>query len=164
MKKALLACVVTALALAGPATAGLPHAGTLVPGRSLAGVHLGESRRAVRSALGGLYGVCSDCSRPTWYFTYREFDKHGLAVEFTAHRVSAIYTLWEPGGWHTGNGLHLGASTLAVHKHVGFIPTVTCNGYDALVDDSPQARTAYYLFEDSLWGFGLFNPHSSPCR
>ena len=35
----------------------------------------------------------------TWYFNYRPFDQHGLAVELTDGRVSAVYTLWQPAGW-----------------------------------------------------------------
>jgi len=36
--------------------------------------------------------------------------------------------------------------------------------YEALVRDSAHARTAYYLFDGRLWGFGLFQRGSSPCR
>ena len=88
-----------ALVLAAPGAAGLPKAGTLVPGRSLGGVRLGETSGAVRVALGRFYGSCRGCPRLTWYFTYRPFGKHGLAVEFERGRVSAIYTLWRPAGW-----------------------------------------------------------------
>lgn len=164
MKKCLIATGLAALALAAPASAGLPHNGTLVPGASLGGVELGESQQAVRASLGKVYGRCTDCARPTWYFTYAPFDKHGLGVEFTGGRVSAVYTLWEPTGWHATNGLRLGASPLAVHRRVGFIETVTCSGYEALVADHGHARTAYYLYQGSLWGFGLFRRDAGPCR
>ncbi len=150
--------------LAAPSAAGLPHAGTLVPGRSLGGVRIGEPRAAVRATLGTFYGVCTDCARPTWYFTYRAFEKQGLGVEFTAGRVSAVYTLWRPSGWHASSGLRRGASPLAVHRRTGFLKTVACPGYDALVSDARGARTAYYLFQGSLWGFGLFRRGAEPCR
>jgi len=159
-----IATAAAALALAAPAAAGLPRTGVLVPGSSLGGVRLGESPDAVRATLGSFYGRCTDCARPTWYFTVARFDKHGLAVEFTGRRVSAVYTLWEPPGWRTTTGLRLGASPLAVHRHVGFIQTFTCPGYDALVDDSRRVRTAYYLYQGSLWGFGLFRTADTPCR
>lgn len=155
---------VAVLALAAPAAAGLPRGGTLVPGRSLGGVRLGQSQRAVRAALGTFYGVCTDCARPTWYFTYGRFDKHGLAVEFSGGSVSAVYTLWQPGGWHASDGLRLGAAEAVVQKRVGFLRTITCPGYDALVADGPHARTAYYVFQGSLWGFGLFRRGAAPCR
>jgi hypothetical protein len=164
MAKAFFATALAALALAAPSAAGLPRPGTLDPGRSLGGVRLGESQHAVRAALGTFYGVCRGCARPTWYFTYRPFEQQGLAVEFTGARVSAVYTLWRPLGWLSANGLHLGASPLAVHRRVGSLRTITCRGYEALVTDGKVARTAYYLFDGALWGFGLFRPHRSPCR
>ena len=155
---------VAALVLAAPASAGLPKAGTLVPGRSLGGVRLGESPRAVRAALGSSYGICRGCRRRTWYFTYRFLDKHGLAVEFVRGRVSGLYTLWRPAGWHGPHGLGFGATPLVVHRRVGTTRTLSCPGYDALVHDAFGARTAYYLFNGRLWGFGLFRPGTSPCR
>jgi hypothetical protein len=136
----------------------------LVPGRSLGGIRLGESPRAVRAALGTFHGTCRDCPQPTWYFTYAPFDEHGLAVEFTGGHVSGVYTLWRPAGWHAPHGLRLGSSVLVVHELSGASRTVTCRDYEALVRDSAQARTAYYLLDGRLWGFGLFRRGVSPCR
>lgn len=164
MRKGLVATAVAVLVLAAPAAAGLPRDGTLVPGVSLGGVRLGETQHAVRETLGSFYGVCTDCARPTWYATYRAFGKQGLAVEFTRRRVSAVYTIWQPTGWHATNGLLLGASPLDVHRKVGFLKTITCPGYDALVADRAHVRTAYYLYHGALWGFGLFRSGGEPCR
>ena len=164
MRRSLVATTVIALALAAPAAAGLPKAGVLVPGRSLGGIRLGESPQAVRATLGTFYGTCRGCPRLTWYFTYRPFDKHGLAVEFTGGQVSGLYTLWQPAGWHAPHKLGFGSSALAVHTLTGASRTVTCNDYEALVRDSAHARTAYYLFDGRLWGFGLFQRGASPCR
>lgn len=135
-----------------------------MPGRSLGGIRLGESARAVRSALGGFYGTCRGCSRPTWYFTYGPFDRQGLAVEFSSARVSGVYTLWHPAGWHGPRGLQIGATPLAVHRRVGTLRTIACPSYDALVRDSFGARTVYYVVEGRLWGFGLFRRGAGPCR
>jgi hypothetical protein len=118
----------------------------------------------VRAALGTFYGACRSCSRRTWYFTYRPFDKHGLAVEFTRGHVTGVYTLWRPRGWHAPHRLGLGSSPLAVHVQGHTKRTVVCRGYEALVRDSARARTAYYLFDGGLWGFGLFRRDASPCR
>lgn len=164
MRRSLLVTTVAALALAVPAAAGLPKAGALVPGRSLGAVTLGESSRAVRTALGTFYGACRDCRRTTWYFTYRAFARQGLAVEFARGRVSGIYTLWRPSGWHAPHELGFGSSVLAVHRLTGASRTVDCRDYEALVRDSSHARTAYYLFDGKLWGFGLFGRGASPCR
>ena len=164
MRKALLVTLLAAATLAVPAAAGLPHAGTLVPGRSLGGIRLGETTQAVRTALGRRFGVCTDCARRTWYFTYKRFDAHGLAVEFVHGRVVAVYTVWEPTGWHATNGLRLGATPLQVHRRAGPLRTIACDGYDALVADGPTSRTAYFIYQGSLWGFGLFLANWSPCR
>lgn len=164
MRRSLVATTLIALALAAPAAAGLPQAGVLVPGRSLGGIRLGESPRAVRAALGTFYGACRGCPQRTWYFTYRPFDRHGLAVELTGGRVSGVYTLWQPAGWHAQHKLGFGSSALVVHHLAGAARPVTCTGYEALVQDSPKARTAYYLVNGRLWGFGLFRKGASPCR
>src|SRR3954451_19920506 len=116
MRRSLIATAVAALFLAATAAAGLPKAGVLVPGRSLGGVRLGESPRAVRAALGTFYGTCRGCRHRTWYFTYRPFDRHGLAVEFTGRRVSGVYTLWRPSGWHATHKAGFGSSRPAVPR------------------------------------------------
>jgi hypothetical protein len=69
MRRALVCATVIALAAAASAAASLPRTGVLVAGSSLAGVRLGEPAAQVRAALGGSYGVCRGCVRPTWYFT-----------------------------------------------------------------------------------------------
>src|SRR5262245_15828346 len=164
MRRSLVTTILIALALAVPAAASLPRAGVLVPGQSLGGIRLGESPRAVRAALGTFYGTCRGCPRRTWYFTYAPLDKQGLAVEFTGRRVSGLYTLWRPPGWHAPHKLGFGSSALAVHRLTGASRTVLCRGYEALVRNSARASTAYYLLNGRLWGFGLFRRDASPCR
>jgi hypothetical protein len=132
----------------------------LVPGRSLAGIRLGDTPAHVRRRLGGDYGVCSGCATTTWYFTYRRFDDRGLAVEFSRRRVSAVYTLWQPSGWRGPHGLRLGDDEGAVTTVVGGAVPVACSGYTALV----VARSAYLIVGGRLWGFGLFRKGASPCR
>jgi hypothetical protein len=164
MRSRLLCVAVAALILASPAAAGLPRHGLLIPGRSLGGIRLGDKSSAVRAKLGTFYGVCRDCATRTWYFTYRTFDRHGLAVEFTRGRVSAVYTLWQPRGWHGLRGLQLGARPLTVHQRAGPLDTIVCPGYDALFADFGATRTVYYVFGGRLWGFGLFARGAQPCR
>jgi len=164
MRLGLLGSAVAALVLAATAAAGLPRAGALVPGQSLGGVRIGESPQAVIGALGSHYGACKGCEHPTWYFTYKPFDKHGLAIEYAGGRVSGVYTLWRPPGWRAPHGLRFGATPLEVHQRVGTLRTIACAGYDALFRDSAHARTVYYLVNAKLWGFGLFRKGASPCR
>jgi hypothetical protein len=164
MRRGLIATAVTVLVLAGPASAELPKAGALVPGRSLGGIRLGESPRAVRHAFGTFYGACRSCERRTWYFTYHAFAKQGLAVEFARNRVSGLYTLWQPTGWHSRHKLGFGSTPLTVHALAGATQTVVCRGYEALVQDTAHARPVYYLYNGRLWGFGLFRRGVDPCR
>jgi hypothetical protein len=163
MRTALL-CALLLLAAAAPATAALPQAGTLVPGRSLGGLHLGETATKVRAALGSSYGVCRGCATTTWYFTYRPFDRHGLAVELVGDRVSGVYTIWEPSGWRTPRGLRLGASEAQLQTLAGPLIPIVCSDYDARIRDEAGARTVYYVFRGRLWGYGLLRPHADPCR
>ena len=128
----------------------------LVPGRSLAGVRLGDTAARVRTQLGTDYGLCRGCATTTWYFTYRRFDDKGLAVELTRGRVSAVYTLWQPPGWIRTTRVTLGSP----EERVGAAITVTCTGYDALV----KGTSVYFVVDGKLWGFGLFPRRASPCR
>jgi hypothetical protein len=159
-----VALLAVAGAGAGPAAASLPRPGVLVPGRSLGGIRLGETATRVERALGRVHGVCRGCPRTTWYFTYRRFDAHGLAVEFARGRVSAVYTVWQPAGWHASPGLSLGAKSYQVTAVTGPLLSLACAGYTVLVQDSGTARTAYYLLDDRLWGFGLLRRGADPCR
>lgn len=134
-----------------------------MPGHSLGGIQLGETSAAVRSALGP-HGVCDGCSPRTWYFTYRAFTQPGLAVELTAGRVSAVYTIWQPAGWHTTGGLRLGADEGQVTSIAHSVSPVQCPSYTALVRDSGGTRTVYYVVDGKLWGFGLMMTGTSPCR
>jgi hypothetical protein len=152
------------IALAVAAAIGvLPHPGTLVPGRSLGGVRLGEQAAQVHASLGA-HGVCDGCAATTWYFTYRKFTQPGLAVELTGGRVSAVYTVWQPVGWQTRAGLRLGADEGQVTNLASPVTPFQCAGYTALVHDAGGARTAYYIVDGKLWGFGLMRAPVNPCR
>jgi hypothetical protein len=158
-----LAALAAALALGGSAAAALPQSGVFVPGRSLGGIHLGESAAAVRTALGP-HGVCLQCATTTWYFNYHRFERRGLAVEITHDRVSAVYTLWQPAGWRAANGLRLGVLEAQLTSSTKPLVAVVCAGYDARVADSGTARSVYYVARGRLWGFGLLRAHANPCR
>ena len=145
-------------------TGSLPKAGMLVPGQSLGGVRLGETAAQTRAALGGFYGRCHGCDGTTWYFTYGKWTRTGLAVELQNGRVAALFTLWKPPGWHTVGGLRLGAVEAQVTSLAGPVVPVACAGYTVLVRDAHGTRTAYYVVDGELWGFGLMRARANPCR
>ncbi|HET7571285.1 MAG TPA: hypothetical protein VFJ77_01305 [Gaiellaceae bacterium] len=164
MRRAALCAALLALAAVPAARAALPRAGVLDPGRSLGGIRIGERAADVRAALGSFRGLCRGCARTTWYYTYRAFDPHGLAVEVRHGRVAGVYTLWQPPGWHDPRGLDLGAAEAQVDSLAGPLLPVACSGYTALVADRGRTRTVYYVAGGRLWAFGLFAHGADPCR
>jgi hypothetical protein len=160
----LVAASAAALVLCGTAAAALPRHGALVPGATLAGIRLGDTTAQVRAKLGSDHGVCKGCATTTWYYTYRPFTRRGLAVELTAGRVSAVYTVWQPTGWTGPSGLELGAIDAQITTLTGASIPIVCSGYDARVTDRGRTRTVYYVFRGELWGFGLMRAQADPCR
>jgi hypothetical protein len=158
-----LAVSAAALVFASSAIASLPRTGVFLPGRSLGGIRLGQTEGAVRATLGS-HGVCIGCATSTWYFNYKPFNQRGLAVEFKRGLVSAVYTLWQPQGWHAPKGLRLGAVDAQLTSSTGPLVSVVCQGYDARVADGPKARSVYYVVQGKLWGFGLLRAQANPCR
>jgi hypothetical protein len=159
-----LAGLLAALALAPAATAGLPDEGLFVPGRSLGGVELGMTREQVRQAWGASYGRCRDCPAETWYFTYQPFEPEGAGVTFRRNRAVHVFTLWQPAGWRTDQGLRLGAVEADVTDRYGVLIRRQCIGYTALLRRAGEAMTAFYVFDGELWGFGLMGVNRDPCR
>ena len=164
MSRTLACAAVLALCAAAPAAAELPARGALVPDRSLGGIRLGETPAQVRAALGSSFGVCRGCARTTWYFTYREVRPARARGRAHGGRVSGVYTLWQPAGWHAPRGLQLGAPQGQVITLAGGLFSIACLSYKALVHDSETARTVYYVVDGKLWGFGLLRPGEDPCR
>ena len=155
--RALAATVASTLALAPPL-----H-GVLVPGSSLGGLRLGMTQAQVRSTWGLRYGVCRGCAAPTWYFTYKPFTQQGAGVELAHGRVSALYTLWSPPGWHTAKGLVTGDPAAKITQLYGPMPLEQCIGYSALLLRRGATLTAFYVVDQKLWGFGLMRYGRSPC-
>src|SRR5947209_2353028 len=84
--------------LAAAVAAALPIHGTVVPGRSLGGLRIGDPAQRVAAAWGTRYAVCHGCPRTTWYYNYTAYEPQGAAVEFQGRRVGALFTLWSPTG------------------------------------------------------------------
>jgi hypothetical protein len=157
--------LVAALGLGG-AMAGAgedPAGGEFVPGRSLAGVELGMTRAEVLATWGTRHGVCRDCPSETWYFNEQPFQPQGKGVVFERGRVVHAFTLWQPVGWVTPEGLELGAPAGEIGATYGELDERACRGYSALVRADANARSAFYVYEDEIWGFGLLRAGRSPC-
>jgi hypothetical protein len=155
---------VLALAVAAAAAAAPPQRGLVVPGKSLGGVRLGATTAQVRAAWGADHGVCRGCAAPTWYFTYKAFAPEGAAAEFRRGRVSALFTLWQPVGWHTDRGLLIGDNEARITDVYGPLTKVTCTGYYALLLPHGTTTTFFYVVDGKLWGFGLSRSAARPCR
>jgi len=152
-----------ALALAGSDAGTAPQRGLLVPGESLGGVRIGMTKAQVQRNWGDRFGVCRDCLHTTWYFNYRAFAPEGVGVVFERRRVTHIFTLWQPDGWRTPEGLRVGEPAAEIARTYGPLDRRRCIRYDALVEAGVRAQTVYYVFDDEVWGFGLTVPDASPC-
>jgi hypothetical protein len=150
--------------LAATAAAAVPVHGVVVPGRSLGGIHLGDTAAHVRAVWGTKFGVCRGCPRRTWYFNYARFQPQGAAVELEGMRVVALYTLWKPSGWRTPEGLRLGDPVARITTVYGPLARRDCGRYYVLLLRRGKTVTEFYVFDDDLWGFGLSRASLRACR
>jgi hypothetical protein len=158
------AVIALAASLAAPAVAAPPGAGVLVPGRSLGGVALGETKTSVEAKWGRAYGVCRGCARETWYFNYYAFQPKGAGVEWRDGRVAAVFTLYQPLGWRTTKGLELDDHVSRIRGTHGPLPRTECPDYTVYGLRGRNAVTAFYVLRDRLWAFGLSRPGVPLCR
>jgi hypothetical protein len=161
---AIAATVAIALAAAAAAAAGPPGAGVLMPGTSLGGVRLGMTLGQVEAAWGRAYGRCRSCERPTLYFNMYAHQPEGAGVELRRGRVAAVFTLWGPRAWHTADGVRIGDGVASVTATYGPMRRTSCRGYYALTLDSRPGRTAVYVVDNEVWGFGLLARGVPVCR
>jgi hypothetical protein len=155
--------LVSLLALTVPAGAEPETGGRFTPGESLAAVELGMTRQEVLATWGARHGVCRACAEPTWYFNERPFQPEGTGVVFERGRVTHAFTVWQPPGWATPEGLELGAPGGEIGATYGELTERACRGYSALLLEDEGAVSVFYVYEDEVWGFGLVRPGRSPC-
>ncbi|MGZ8782302.1 MAG: hypothetical protein ACXWZB_02255 [Gaiellaceae bacterium] len=160
----LLAVAAVALGLSIPAAAAPPGAGVLVPGRSLGGIELGQTKAEVERRWGRAYGICRGCPRETWYFNYFAFQPRGAGVEWRRGRVVALFTIHQPPGWRTPRGLELGDPVARITGVYGPLKVVSCTGYSVLTLPGRNATTAFYVLGERLWAFGLARKSLPLCR
>jgi hypothetical protein len=152
-----------AAAVVPSSAAAPPKRGEFVPGQSLGGVTLGMTKKQVLAEWGQRHGVCRSCPRETWYFNYEPFTPEGTGVVFERGHVVHVFTVWQPQGWRTPEGLELGDPSSEASRVYGALDRRLCTRYHALLDPGPSVRSVYYVFEDEIWGFGLTEPDASPC-
>jgi hypothetical protein len=156
---------------AGNASFTLPLRGILVPGKSLAGVSLGDTLQTVKTRWGTTYRVCGSCNskasgRQTWFYTYmRDAQSLGAAVNFNKHgKVVAVFTLGSPSGWRTQEGLLLGEQIDRVVDLYGTLKWRVCIGYGALSMRKPGIVTSIYTNGEAVYGFALTTPQEPVCQ
>jgi hypothetical protein len=121
------------------------------------------TKQAVLRAWGDRFGRCRDCRHTTWYFNYRPFLPQGAGVVFERTRVTRVFTVWQPEGWRTPEGLAIGEPAAEIARTYGPLDRRECGRYYALVEPAARAQTVYYVFENEVWGFALTVPDASPC-
>jgi hypothetical protein len=143
----------------------LPAHGVLIAGKSLAGVGLGASQADVLAAWGTRYDVCDGCKLTTWTFLYATAPV-GAAVMFdrTGHAV-AVFTLGQPLGWRTKEGLQLG---MDVHDIVAMYDAPSmdykaCVGFSALSVRQGRVVTSILTQAEQVYGFALTVPEQTVC-
>ena len=141
----------------------LPLHGTLVPGKSLGGLHLGDSPAHVVAIWGRQFGVCTDCARPTWYYNYTAYEPQGAGVAFAGRHVVQLFTLWSPTGWRTPRGLRTGDPASRISDLYGRLSFVRCSGYDTYELGRAHSVTSFYVVNGKVWGFGLSRPAVPEC-
>jgi hypothetical protein len=154
-----------AVLLSSPgASAAPPRAGLVVPGRALGGLALGATKAQVRAAWGKRHGVCRDCPRETWYFNLKRFEPQGAGVTFRNGRAVALFTVWSPPDWRTPQGLRIGDPEFRIAAIYGTLFRFDCGRYSAWTIRSNGVTTAFYVFDEQVWGFGLSRPSQPVCR
>jgi hypothetical protein len=142
----------------------LPARGVLLPGKSLAGVRLGDTMARVKQLWGSNYKTCAKCSYPTWYFIYPKGEPLGASVRFRKGKVVTIFTLGATTGWRTSEGLIIGEQLERVNQLYGKLIWSQCIGYSALSMRTPTAVTSIYATGEAVYGFALSRPSEPVCN
>jgi hypothetical protein len=156
---------------AGAKTAGqLPTRGVLVPGVSLAGVHLGFTQAKVKAALGSNYRPCTTqmapslCKEPLWLYEYTRGEPLGVAVRFHNNRVSAVFTLGAIQGWKTTDGLKMYDPVSNIYSFYETPIYTKCIGFEAFSMRKGTVTTSFYTASGVVYGFALTAPGEAICQ
>jgi hypothetical protein len=121
------------------------------------------TQKQVEHTWGARHGVCRDCLETTWYFNERPFRPEGTGAVFERGRLVHAFTVWQPDGWTTPEGLELGDQGGRIGETYGLSSERACAGYTAVVLEEGVAWSVFYVYSGELWGFGLIKPGRSPC-
>jgi hypothetical protein len=162
---------IAAQATAAPRQAGqksLPQKGVLHPGKSLAGVKLGDTKARVLQTWGKNYRVCPRstrmCGELTWYYIYPKGEPLGVAVRFKNEKVVTIFTLGSPSGWRTAQGLLMGQQVERARTLYGALRWSVCIGYGAMSMHRKDSVTSIYTTGEAVYGFALARPSEPVCN
>jgi hypothetical protein len=139
----------------------------LAPGKSLGGLRLGMTMDQVERLWGSQYKLCpkSDCKNETvWYYIYARGEPLGAAVRFRNEKVSAVFTLGSPTGWHTSEGLGVGEQIDRVNTLYGNLAWHVCIGYGAMSMRTGNTVTSIYTTGVVVYGFAITAPTESICQ
>jgi hypothetical protein len=173
VKKLACALVLAAALLAPPALAAssLPARGVLTPGKSLGGIRIGMTMAQVKATWGTNYKLCprsqycpNSKTDQVWYFIYERGEPLGAGVRFRHGRVSAVFTLGSPQGWHTLQGLGVGQQIDKANELYGQLAWHVCIGYGAMSMRNGNTVTSIYTSGEAVYGFALTAPSEPICQ
>jgi hypothetical protein len=121
----------------------------------------------VKQVWGTQYKVCpkTDCKDQTvWYYIYSRGEPLGAAVRFRNDRVSAVFTLGSPVGWHTAEGLGVGEQIDKVSSLYGQLAWHVCVGYGAMSMRTGSTVTSIYTTGLVVYGFALTAAGEKICQ
>jgi hypothetical protein len=130
----------------------------VVPGKSMAGVRIGDSLSAVRRVLGNSYRALPAGLHPPgsqeYVFTF-------VTVRFRGGRVSAVSS--STPGLRTREGLALGQSVTRMARIYGALPKIGCGANVVFAIRGKTASTYFLTHAGLVMAFGLASPTEDPC-
>jgi hypothetical protein len=130
----------------------------VVPGKSMAGVRIGDSLSAVRRVLGNRYRAMPPGLHPPgsqeYVFTF-------VTVRFRGGRVSAVFS--SAPGLRTSEGLALGQPVTRITRLYGSLRKIGCGASVVFVIRGKTASTYFLSHAGVVIAFGFASPTEDPC-
>jgi len=138
-------------------TGALPTRGTLIVGKSLAGIALGDTQTKVKTRWGSRYTNCikSPCTDQTWLYFYPSGEPVGAGVRFRNGKTVAVFTLGATPGWKSTEGIKIADPASKVYDFYGSPKYTKCIGYEALSLTRGGVTTSFYLTSGVVYGFAI---------